>query len=190
MSAIINQPTSSAKHWTWEDLQRFDETERYEIYDGKLIPMSPSPSFYHQELSNRLAFLITLFLQQNPIGRLVAAPMDVIFSNDNLVQPDLLFIAHENAGIIKGRVFGPPDLAVEILSPSSIQRDRYQKLEQYARFGVKEYWIIDPASRSIDVLTLRDGRYMLHTSAVETGTVSSLVLSGFTLEVAQFFLSE
>jgi len=55
---------------------------------------------------------------------------------------------------------------------------------------VKEYWIIDPASRSIDVLTLRDGRYMLHTSAVEKGAVSSLVLSGFTLEVAQFFLSE
>ena len=190
MAATIHQPTPSARHWTWEDLQRFDETERYEIYDGKLIPMSPSPSFYHQELSIKLAVLISSFLQQNPIGRLAAAPMDVIFSKDNLVQPDLLFIANENAGIIKGRVFGAPDLAVEILSPSSIQRDRYQKLEQYARFGVKEYWIIDPASRSIDVLTLRDGRYMLHTSAVEKGAVSSLVLSGFTLEVAQFFLSE
>jgi Uma2 family endonuclease len=111
----------------------------------------------------------------------------VIFSEDNTAQPDILFIAKENAGITKSHVFGAPDLAVEILSPSSIRRDRYDKLEQYARFGVKEYWIVDPANRSIEILALRDGRYAVHAHATETGAVSSLVLSGFTFDVAQVF---
>jgi Uma2 family endonuclease len=187
MSTALDQPTPSARHWRWEDLQRFDETERYEIYDGKLISMSPSPSLYHQRLVRKLSSFLLSFLQQHPIGELFYAPLDVVFSEDNTAQPDLLFISNENAGIMKDRVFGAPDLAVEILSPSSIQRDRYGKLEQYERFGVKECWIIDPASRSIDMLTLRDGRYALHTSAVEKGVVSSLVPSGFTFDVAQLF---
>jgi Uma2 family endonuclease len=187
MAATLDQPTPLAKHWTYEDLLRFDETERYEIYDGKLISMSPAPHIYHQRLLSKLNSLVLAYLQQNPVGEVFFAPVDVVFSQDNTAQPDLLFIANENAGIVKDRVFGAPDLAAEILSPSSIHRDRYEKLEQYARFGVKEYWIIDPAYRSIEILTLRDGRYVVHTSAVENGVVSSLVLSGFTFDVAQIF---
>ena len=187
MAATLDQPTPSAKHWTFDDLLRFDETERYEIYDGKLISMSPAPSFHHQELLGRLYAMVLSFLQQQPLGRLVFAPVDVVFSEDNTAQPDLIFIANENAGIIKDRVFGAPDLAVEVLSPSSIRRDRYEKLEQYARFGVREYWIIDPANRSIEILTLRDGRYVVHTNATGNGAVSSLVLNGFTFEVSEVF---
>jgi len=187
MAAILDQPTPSAKHWTYEDLQRFDESERYEIYDGKLISMSPSPSIYHQRLLAKLHSLVAAFLHHNPLGEVLFAPLDVVFSEDNTAQPDLLFIANENAGIIKDHVFGAPDLAVEILSPSSIRRDRYDKLEQYARFGVKEYWIIDPANRSVEILALRDGRYVVHSSAAENGAVSSLVLSGLEFEVGQVF---
>ena len=103
------------------------------------------------------------------------------------MKPDLLFIANENAGIIKERVFGAPDLAAEILAPPGIRRDRYEKLEQYARFGVKEYWIIDPANRSVEILSLREGRYVLHSSAAQSGTVSSLVLAGLELEIGRLF---
>jgi Uma2 family endonuclease len=187
MAATLNQPAPSAKHWTYADVEHFDETERCEIYDGKLIWPSRSYSFCHQEILGRLAVLVVSFLQQHPLGEAVLGPLDVVFSQDNTAQPDLLFIANENAGIIKERVFGAPDLAVEVLSPSSIRRDRYEKLEQYARFGVKEYWIIDPANRSVEVLALRDGRYAVHASAVGTGLVSSLVLSGLEFEVAQLF---
>jgi Uma2 family endonuclease len=187
MAATLDQPTPPAKHWTYADLERFDEAERYEIYDGKLISMSPFPSFYHQELVLKLARLVSTFLDTHPLGRLALAPLDVIFSDDNTAQPDLLFIANENAGIIKTRVFGAPDLAAEIISPSSITRDRYEKLEQYARFGVKECWIIDPANRSIEVLTLRDGRYVVHASVAGDGEVSSLILSGFTFKAEQIF---
>ena len=187
MAATLDQPDPPAKHWTYDDLQCFDETERYEIYDGKLISMSPAPHYYHQKLLAKLYLLIAAFLPEHPIGEAVFAPVDVVFAPDNVAQPDLLFIANENAGIIKQSVFGPPDLAVEIVSPSGIRRDRYEKLEQYARFGVKEYWIIDPANRSAEILALRDGRYVLHSSAAGSGTVSSLVLEGLAFETGQLF---
>jgi Uma2 family endonuclease len=187
MAATIDQPTPSAKHWTWEDLQRFDETERFEIYDGELNSMAPAPDAFHQRLVGKLYSMVLSYLERAPVGEVFLSPLDVVFSDDNTAQPDLLFVANENAGIVRGRVFGAPDLAVEILSPSSIRRDRKDKLEQYARFGVKEYWIVDPANRSVEILALRDGRYVEHAKAVEKGNVSSLVLSGFTLEVAQIF---
>jgi Uma2 family endonuclease len=187
MSSTLTQPAPPSRHWIYADLEHFDESERYEIYDGKLISVSPSPSLYHQRLLTRLSSLLLPFLQQHPIGEVFYAPLDVVFSEDNTAQPDLLFISNENAGIMKDRVFGAPDLAVEILSPSSVTRDRYEKLEQYARFGVKEYWIIDQANRSVEILTLRDSRYVLHASAAEKGTVSSLVLTGLEFDVAQLF---
>lgn len=185
MAATLDQPTPSARHWKWEDLQRFDETERYEINDGRLISMPRSNTFRHQEVLGRILFLVESFLQQHPLGTAILGPMDVVFSDDNIAEPDLLFIANEHLAILKDHVFGAPDLMVEVLMPSSILRDRYHKLEQYARFGVKEYWIIDPANRSIEILTLHNGRYVLRASAVEKGDVSSLVLSGFTFDAAQ-----
>ena len=145
MAAVLNNPPAT-KRWIFSDLVQFDETERYEIYDGRLIAMSPSPDFYHQELAARLFLALADFVRPRQLGRVVFAPMDVVMADDNTAQPDLLFIANENAGIIQKWVFGAPDLVVEILSPSSIRRDRHDKLEQYARFGVKEYWIVDPAS--------------------------------------------
>jgi len=188
MAAIIHNPLSpSARHWTYQDLLGFDESERYEILDGQLISMSPSPSVYHQRLLAKLYLMIAAFLQQHPLGEAFFAPLDVVFAEDNTAQPDLIFIANENAGIIKNQVFGAPDLAAEILSPSSIRRDRYEKLEQFARFGVKEYWIVDPANRSVEILSLRDSRYVLHASAAESGLVASLVLTGLEFDVSQLF---
>jgi Uma2 family endonuclease len=166
---------------------QFDETERYEIYDGRLLSMSPSPSYYHQRLVARLYLLLVGFVQPRELGEVIFAPMDVIMSEDNTAQPDLLFIAKENAGIVKNWVFGSPDLVVEILSPSSIRRDRHDKLEQYARFGVKEYWIVDPANRSLEILTLREKQFTVHSLAAETGSAESKVLAGLSVDVAQLF---
>lgn len=187
MAAITNPLSLSARRWTYQDLLGFDESERYEILDGRLISMSPAPSFYHQQLLGRLYLLISAFLQQHPLGQAAFAPVDVVFAEDNTAQPDLIFIANENAGIIKRQIFGAPDLASEILSPSSIRRDRYEKLEQFARFGVKEYWIVDPANHSVEVLLLRDSRYVLHASAAESGPITSIVLSGLEFDVSQLF---
>ena len=188
MAAVLNQPPAS-KHWTFADLAQFDETERYEIYDGRLIPMAPAPNLYHQRLAGRLYLLLLAgFVEPRQLGEVLFAPVDVVMAEDNTAQPDLLFIAKENAGIAKRWVFGAPDLVVEILSPSSIRRDRQDKLEQYARFGVKEYWIVDPANRSLEILTLRDKQFAVHSSAVETGSAESQSPGGLELSiVAQLF---
>jgi Uma2 family endonuclease len=78
-------------------------------------------------------------------------------------------------------------LVVEILSPSSIRRDRYEKLEQYARFGVKEYWIVDPASHAFEILVLEDKRLVVHAIAAESGRVESKLLTGLTIDLTEVF---
>ncbi|HEY3901288.1 MAG TPA: Uma2 family endonuclease [Chthoniobacter sp.] len=186
MAAVLNHPSAS-KHWTFADLAQFDETERYEVYDGRLIPMAPSPDFSHQQISARLHLILAGFVKPRQLGEVVFAPMDVVFAEDNTAQPDLLFIAKENLGIVRRSVFGAPDLIVEILSPSSIRRDRYEKLEQYARFGVKEYWVIDPASRSFEILMNQNHRFVVHSNAAETGTVESKVLAGLVIDLVEVF---
>lgn len=186
MAAVLNNPSAS-KHWTFADLAQFGEAERYEIYDGQLIPMAPSPNAYHQRLLTRLFRLLDGFVQTQQAGEVFVAPFDVVLDEDNTAQPDLLFVAKENAGIVQNWIFGAPDLVVEIISPSSIRRDRQDKLEQYARFGVKEYWIIDPANHSLEILTLENKHFTVHSMAVDKEAAESKVLAGLSVEVAQLF---
>jgi Uma2 family endonuclease len=186
MAAALNHPPTG-KHWTFADLLQFDENERYEIYDGRLIPMAPAPNIYHQRLVARLFRLLDDFVRAQDSGEVIIAPMDVVLAEDNTAQPDLLFVAKENAGIVKDWVFGAPDLVVEILSPSSIRRDRKDKLKQYARFGVKEYWIVDPANRALEILVLHDQQFAVHSKAADAGLAESKVLVGLTIDVGKLF---
>ena len=113
------------------------------------------------------------------------APVDVVLDAENTVQPDIVFIATANAGIIQRRaIFGTPDLLVELVSPSSVRRDRYEKKDLYARFGAKEYWIGDPANKALEILTLKEGRYELHYCAEEKGKLASLVLAGLEFDLS------
>src|SRR5205814_6066318 len=110
------------------------------------------------------------------IGEVFFAPLDVVLNQENTVQPDLVFISTANLGIVQHRaIFGTPDLLVELITPSSVRRDRYDKKDLYARFGVKEYWIGDPANKAMEILTLKEGAYQLHCSAEITGKLSSLI---------------
>jgi len=88
-----------------------------------------------------------------------AAPMDVVLSDDSVVQPDLIYVAKPRREIVKGRVNGAPDLVVEILSKNDARRDRVDKMNLYAEHGVAEYWIVDPDARQFDFLINRDGRF-------------------------------
>jgi Uma2 family endonuclease len=186
MAAVLNNPSAS-KHWTFADLAQFGEAERYEIYDGKLISIAPAPDFHHQEISANLHLLFAEFVRPRQLGKLVYAPADVVLADDNVVQPDLLFIANENVGIIRKQIYGAPDLVVEILSPSTLRHDRQNKLDLYARFGVKEYWIVDPANRSLEILVLEGKRFAVHSMAAEMGLAESKVLAGLSVDVAQVF---
>ncbi|MBI4326217.1 MAG: Uma2 family endonuclease, partial [Chloroflexi bacterium] len=174
-----------AKRWTYEEYYQLDDDQRYEIIDGNLL-MAPAPDTWHQDWSRKLFRLVDRFVTQNRLGEVFYAPIDLVLDAENTVQPDLVFIAAAHAGLIQRRaIFGVPDLLVEIVSPSSVRRDRYDKKDLYARFGVKEYWIGDPANKTLEVLTLQAGRYELHACAEEHGQLTSLVLPGLEFDLTE-----
>jgi Uma2 family endonuclease len=145
--------------------------ERYEIIDGIRYDCSPSPTLKHQLLVTQL--WNELHGTCHATGTIIVAPMDVHFDENNVVQPDLIYVTNENASILKTRIEGVPDLLIEILSPSTGEHDKVRKKALYERFGVPEYWIVDIHHRTIDQFALRDGAYALERTYDSTGTVLS-----------------
>jgi Uma2 family endonuclease len=173
------------KRWTYEEYYRLDDDQRYEIIDGELLLMAPAPDTWHQNWIGSLFLIFTTHVRAKKSGQVLLSPVDVILDSENTVQPDLFFIASANVGIIEKRgIFGTPDLLIEIVSPSSVRRDRYQKRDLYARFGVKEYWIGDPANRSLEVHTLDASAYQLYCCVEEKGIVTSPLLPELQFDVA------
>lgn len=182
MAAVLEK---QARRWTYEEYYRLDDDQRYEIIDGTLL-MSPAPDTWHQDWSRDLFRIIDRHVTTHRRGKVFFAPVDVVLDQENTVQPDIVFIAVANLGIVQRRaIFGTPDLLVELVSPSSVRRDRYDKKELYARFGVKEYWIGDPANKALEILTLQEGRYELHGCAEENGKLASLVLAGLEFDLSE-----
>ncbi len=182
MAAAVEKP---ARRWTYEEYYKLNEDQRYEIIEGNLL-MAPAPDTWHQDWSRELSMLVVAHVKRHRLGKVFMAPVDVVLDQENTVQPDIVFIASTNVGMIQRRaIFGVPDLLVELVSPSSVHRDRYVKKDLYTRFGVKEYWIGDPANRSLEILTLKAGRYELHCAAEEKGKLTSLLLAGLEFDLPQ-----
>ena len=174
-----------AKRWTYEEYYKLDDDQRYEIIDGKML-MAPAPDTWHQDWSRKLFRLLDRFVVNNRLGEVFYAPIDLVFDEENTVQPDIVFIAAANLQIIQRRaIFGVSDMLVELVSPSSVRRDRYDKKALYARFGVKEYWIGDPANKALEIHTLKEGCYELHGCADEKGKLTSLVLPGLEFDLTE-----
>ena len=182
MAALAEQ---RSKRWTYEEYARLDDEQRYEIIDGELL-MAPAPDWTHQDWSRKLFRRMDKFVMDRQLGEVAYAPVDVILDSENVVQPDLLFIARSNLSILQTRgVFGAPDLLVELISPSSVRRDRYMKKALYARFGVKEYWIVDTGNRALEIWKLQNRQFELHCMVEEKGKVTSLVLPGFEFDLSE-----
>ena len=143
---------------TYADLEAFpDDGLRRELLDGELI-VSPSPKTRHQELVGRLHLALGNHVAAHGGGHVYLAPLDIILSDTNVVEPDLMFIANPQLGIITEKnIQGVPALLIEVLSNPRI--DRVRKWEIYARFGVPEYWIVDPDSDWVEIYRLTDGAY-------------------------------
>ena len=122
--------------------------------------MSPSPSVLHQTIVLLLTEMFAKLSRQSG-GLAFCAPMDVILADDTIVQPDLLYVAKNRRDIVKERIQGAPDLVVEVLSSGTQRRDRLEKMDLYARHGVKEYWIVDPSAKLFDFLLNEDGRFVV-----------------------------
>lgn len=179
---------TSQRPLTAEDFESFpDDGNRYEIIGGQLI-VSPSPTYPHQRASMKLGNAIDSYLTREGMGEIVAAPMDVLLSSNDVVQPDLLVVLNERSAIIQhGRVVGAPDLVVEILSPSSIETDFLRKSKLYEQAGVREYWIVNPEGETVSVQTLEGDRYLLTGEYGRDDTLRSTVIDGFDLELATIF---
>lgn len=165
------------------------DTNRYEIVEGEIL-VSRAPSLLHQSVSGNLFASIKNYLRQNPVGEIWATP-GVIFNDFNGVIPDLVFVNTERRNEIAAgeRITGAPDLIIEIISPGpdNEKRDRVIKLQQYAKFGVKEYWIVDPASRTVDIYRLEGQVLHLAETLGEGDDISSPVLPGYTCRIADIF---
>jgi Uma2 family endonuclease len=137
---------------TYEDLQAFpDDGKRHEIIDGEHF-VTPSPETGHQAIAVNLVVLLKNFLDAHALGEVFVAPLDVVFSDTDVVEPDLLFVAAEHADrITRKNIRGAPDLVIEILSPSTRKTDEVIKRKLFERFGVAEYWVVDPELETVKV---------------------------------------
>lgn len=171
---------------TYDDYMRLPEGAPYELIAGQLVH-EPSPTFKHQSIVNILATEFTIFVRANNHGHIVTSPIDVKLSERDVFQPDIVFISHERATNIRERIDGAPDLVVEALSPSTSHYDLDPKRRMYEQSGVLEYWIVDPASSSIEILTNDGGLFATLDGASESGIVRSKVIDGFTIDVMDVF---
>lgn len=175
------------KKYTYEDYCKASDDKRYELIDGELL-MTPSPVTRHQRVSGKLGFILQKFITENKLGELFDAPYDVYFDNENVVQPDLLFISKNRLHIISEKnVQGAPDLVIEIISENSAYRDMVQKKKLYAKFGVKEYWIVIPEGEDIEIYTLQENAYRLYKAYGKGTVLESPLLKGLTLTCMDIF---
>jgi len=175
------------KVWTYEDYLKLRDDKRYEVISGRLYEM-PSPHFEHQDISGELFIIMRIYVKRKDLGKVISAPFDVILSEDIVVQPDIVFISKDNLKNIKeGRLFSSPDLVVEIVSPTSYYRDRYEKFRIYEESGIKEYWLVYPGEKAIEVWVLNEGKYELYSIASNEGKVKSKVLKGLEIDLKEVF---
>ena len=142
--------------WTYAEYARLpsEGSTRYEVIDGEVV-VTPAPSRSHQRIATDLITLLNAWVKQKGTGQVFAAPFDVLLGEDDFMEPDLLFVRKDRLQILTDRgCEGPPDLIIEIISPSTAARDRGIKRDRYRLFGVAEYWIVDPDARAIQVWDL------------------------------------
>jgi Uma2 family endonuclease len=185
------RPSSPGLKLTYDDFVQFpDDRKRHEIIDGEHY-VTPSPRPRHQVILGNLHLVIASWLEANPIGRLYLSPLDVVMSNVDVVEPDLLYLSNERALAVLTdiNVRGVPELLVEITSPGTRKRDDGIKRRLYERAGVTEYWIVDPEVDRLRVYR-RDGDTFgraIELSREHGDVLTSPLLPGLELPLARIF---
>ena len=175
--------------WTYEDyLALPDDGNIYEIIEGVLY-VTNAPGYDHQFITFEIGRQIGNFVIEKKLGRVLSAPFEVHLSRETRpVQPDVLFIKTERLPAPDAKFFeGPPDLIVEVISPSSVRADQYIKFSAYEQAGVPEYWIANPKTRSVEVFTLSGGEYALVGLFTEAEVIESKVLAGLRIVTSSLF---
>ena len=173
---------------TYEDyLNNTPPDSHSELLDGEII-MKPGEFISHQRALLKLGMHVGLFVERQGLGETFFAPLDVVLSNTDVVQPDLLFVSRERMHILTHNdIHGAPDLIAEVLSPYTAQRDLTFKRDLYAKHGVKEYWQVNIDERRVTVLSLGDNDYEVAAVYGSGQTLTSPVLPGFALAIDEIF---
>ena len=176
------------QHYTYADYCQWDDGERWELIDGVSYLMSPAPLRTHQGISMELSRQLATFLK-GKLCEVYAAPFDVRLNadtdDDTVVQPDLLIVCDRSKLDDKCCV-GAPDMVIEILSPSSGRYDKLVKFQTYQNAGVREYWIVDPDTRTVQACILENGKYVL-TMYGDADIAPVHILEGCTINLRDVF---
>ena len=179
----------SEHHSVVEYLSGPEELTRKELVWG-IVREPAAPNCNHQAVVVRALLVLAPFVARHALGRVLVSPVDVVLDEQKalVLQPDIVFVAAARASIVRDRIWAGPDLVVEVLSPGTRRRDTITKRRWYRRYGVHEYWIIDPVSKTVEVSTLDEdtGRSRRKT-AHGRGLVRSNVLTGFAEPARAFF---
>ena len=172
---------------SFADLQRMPEDgNRYELYDGELRVV-PSPLLRHQMVSARLFELLLEYRRVNG-GQVFYAPLDIVLSEFDVLQPDLMYFGPQTATRLRPDEYirSPPDLAIEVLSPSTAKIDRGRKRDLLERYGLREYWVVDPVEHCVEMSVLAAGGYGMP-RAIEEPILRSPTVPGLTIDLAAVF---
>ncbi|MBI3359091.1 MAG: Uma2 family endonuclease [Nitrospirae bacterium] len=176
--------------FTYEDYLLFPQDgKRHELIDGEHF-MSPAPKTFHQSILGHLFTAFSNFLKQSKLGKVFMAPTDVVLSDLDVVEPDLLFIASANLHFItENNIQGAPDLVVEVLSPSSRKTDEMIKRKLYQQYGVQEYWIVDPELQMVKIYRMTESGYVrtAELSSEKNEILTTPLLPGMEIELTAIF---
>ena len=172
---------------TYQDFILFpDNGKRHELIDGDHY-MTPAPSVRHQAISRNIEYFFEKYFRKTKKGSIFDAPIDVYLSDYDIVEPDLIIISIKNSSIIEEKyIKGPPDIIIEILSPSTKKNDLSLKKHLYEKHGVKEYWIVNPFINEITQYVLKDKAYVL--SGTFTRSITSQLFPELEIDLHEVFL--
>ncbi len=184
-------PARKKRLWTYDELlaEVPESNQPSELWDRELITW-PLPSYDHQKIALRFGRLLHDWVSERKLGKVIAAPIDMVLSPRRVPQPDISFVSTERRDIIQRSLMGPADLVAEIISPGGRTRDRIEKRDLYEQYAVKEYWIIDPEAQTVEVLSLQQGQYVLAVRAARGEEAASRLLEGFAVSVDVLFAQE
>ncbi|MBI5206190.1 MAG: Uma2 family endonuclease [Candidatus Firestonebacteria bacterium] len=165
------------RKFTYEDYLKTPEDKRYSLIEGELF-MTPAPITYHQRISKKIYYELEKFIRDKKMGEVFYAPYDIYLDNENVFQPDVLFVSKDRLNIIgEKNIQGAPDLVIEILSESTAYMDFGKKKRLYAKFGVKEYWIVDPQERIVELYSLKDNMFAITNTYTEKDILKSPLIN-------------
>lgn len=171
-----------------EQTESYNPFDRHEIIGGIRYELTPAPIVSHQVLVKRICQTIETGCHAD--GLVLTSPVDVYLDESNTVQPDIVYIANDNMDIVhREKIAGPPNLVVEILSPSTGLKDKTIKKKLYETFGIQEYWIVDGSYDTIDQFVLHDGKYTLHATYGPGDSLHSPMFACISLDVGKLFAS-